>query len=199
MIYYERVWIPWVQTWDTNERSRGRERNIGFLIRKTILTPVKWSEVKVVHLCLTLWDPMDIHGILQARILDWVAFPFSRGSSQSRSNPGLPHCSRILYQLSHKGSPRVLKWVAYPFSRGSSWPRNRMGVSCIAGRFFTNWAIQEAPVDMNLSKLQDIVDDRGAWHAAIHGVTKSWTLLSNWKAKQQQQRTESKRQFSRLA
>ena len=35
-------------------------------------------------------------------------------------NPGLSHCRRILYQLSHKGSPRTLGWVAYPFSRGSS-------------------------------------------------------------------------------
>ena len=40
------------------------------------------------------------------------------------SNPGLPHCRRILYQLSHKGSPRVLEWVACPFARGSSQPRN---------------------------------------------------------------------------
>ena len=53
-------------------------------------------------------------------------------------NPGLPHCRQILYQLSHKGSPRILGWVAYPFSRGSSQPRNRTGVSCIAGRVFTN-------------------------------------------------------------
>ena len=54
-------------------------------------------------------------------------------------NPGLPHCRQILYQLSHKGSPRILEWVAYPFSSGSSQPRNRTGVSCIAGRFFINW------------------------------------------------------------
>ena len=42
--------------------------------------------VKVAQLCPTLFDPMDytVHGILQARILEWVAFPFSRGSSQSR-------------------------------------------------------------------------------------------------------------------
>ena len=58
------------------------------------------------------------------------------------SNPGLPHYSRILYQLSHKGSTRILEWVVYPFSSGSSWPRNRTGVSCNAGRFFTNWAIR---------------------------------------------------------
>ena len=44
-------------------------------------------KVKVAQSCLTLWDPMDytaVHGILQARILEWVAFPFSRGSSQPR-------------------------------------------------------------------------------------------------------------------
>ena len=54
------------------------------------------------------------------------------------SNPGLPHCRQILYQLSHKRSPRILEWVAYPFSSGSSQPRNRTGVSCIEGGFFTN-------------------------------------------------------------
>ena len=60
------------------------------------------------------------------------------------SNPGLPHCRRILYQLSHKGSPRILEWVAYPFSSRSSWPRNQTRVSCIAGRFFIKWAMREA-------------------------------------------------------
>ena len=64
------------------------------------------SNVKVTQSCLTLCNPMDYtaHGILQARILDWVAFPFSIRSSQ---------------------------------------PRNWTGVSCIAGGFFTNWAISE--------------------------------------------------------
>ena len=44
------------------------------------------SEVKITQSCLTLCDPRDytVHGILQARILEWVAFPFSRGSSQPR-------------------------------------------------------------------------------------------------------------------
>ena len=62
---------------------------------------------RVAQLCATLCDPMDytVHGILQARIL---------------------------------------QWVAYPFFSGLSWPRSRTGISCIAGRFFTNWAIREA-------------------------------------------------------
>ena len=34
-------------------------------------------------------------------------------------------------------------------------------------------------MDMSLSKLQDLVNERGAWHAAEHGVTKRWTQLSN--------------------
>ena len=41
-------------------------------------------KVKVAQLCLTLCDPMDYIVILQARILEWVVFPFSRGSSQPR-------------------------------------------------------------------------------------------------------------------
>ena len=45
------------------------------------------SEVKVTQSCPTLCDPMDytVHGILLARIVEWGAFPFSRGSSQPRS------------------------------------------------------------------------------------------------------------------
>ena len=76
----------------------------------------------------------------------WVgSLSLLQGISPTRGlNTGLPHCKHILYQLSPKGSPRILEWVAYPFSSGSSWPRNRTRVSCIAGRFFTNWAIREA-------------------------------------------------------
>ena len=52
-------------------------------------------------------------------------------------NPDFPHWRWLIYQLSHKTSPRILEWVAYPFSSGASWPRNRTGTSCIADRFFT--------------------------------------------------------------
>ena len=74
---------------------------------ETYILFIDWSEVKVAQSCPTLCDPMDctVHGNLQARILERVAFLFSRGSSQ---------------------------------------PRDWTGISCIAGRFFTNWAMREA-------------------------------------------------------
>ena len=83
--------------------------------------------VSVAQSCLTLCDPMDcsppdssVHGILQARILEWVAIISSRVSSQPRLgsqdqglNPGLLHCRQILYHLSHQGSPSLRNWNFY--------------------------------------------------------------------------------------
>ena len=65
--------------------------------------------VLVAQTCLTLSKPMnctslgpDIYGILQARILEWVTIPFSRGIFLTQGlNLGLPHCKHILYHLSH--------------------------------------------------------------------------------------------------
>ena len=61
-----------------------------------------------------------VRGILQARILEWIAFPFSRGSSQPRDGTQVPvHCRQILYQLSYKGSQLSVKhcskWFLFYF------------------------------------------------------------------------------------
>ena len=78
-------------------------------------------------------------GILQTRILEWVAMPFSRGSSQPRS----PSLQADSLSSEPPGKPKLLEWVAYPFSRGTSWPKNQTRVSCFAGGFFTSWATRE--------------------------------------------------------
>ena len=51
------------------------------------------EKVKVTQSCLTICDPMDstVHGILQARILEWVAFSFFRGSYQARDRTQVSH------------------------------------------------------------------------------------------------------------
>ena len=55
-------------------------------------------------------------------MLEWVASPFSRGTSQARDRTQVSRIAGgfFFYQLNHKGSPRILEWVAYPFSSGSS-------------------------------------------------------------------------------
>ena len=52
----------------------------------TLVSLLSIMKVKVAQLSLSLCDPTDytVHGILQAGILEWVTFPFSRGSSQPR-------------------------------------------------------------------------------------------------------------------
>ena len=68
----------------------------------------------VTWLCPPLCKPMDwsltgssVHGILQARILEWVAIPFSRRSSQPRNLAGLLNCRQVFYQLSYPAMPET--------------------------------------------------------------------------------------------
>ena len=78
-----------------------------------------WSEV--AQSCLTLCDPIDcslsgssVHGIFQARVLEWIAISFSRGIFPTQeSNPGLPHCRQTLYCLSHQGIPSLAYWSLF--------------------------------------------------------------------------------------
>ena len=94
-------------------------------------------KVKVAQLCLTLC-PMDytVHGILQARILEWVAFPFSRGSSQPKDQTQVSHISGRFFTAKPQGKAKntgvgslsLLQWIFL----------TQESVSCIADGFFTN-------------------------------------------------------------
>ena len=74
--------------------------------------------MKVAWSCPTLCNPVDytVLGILQARILERVTFPFSQGIfSPQGSNPGLLHCRQILYSLNHQeGFPVNISNSTYP-------------------------------------------------------------------------------------
>ena len=120
-----------------------RQKPGGVCVQGSVEPQVK---VKVAQSCLILCNPMGYSpwnspgqntGVSSLSFLQGI-FP-TQGS-----NPGLPNCRWILNQLSHKGRSRILEQVAHPLSSGSSQPRNRTRVSCIAGRFFTTWAIREA-------------------------------------------------------
>ena len=67
---------------------------------------------KVTQSCLTLYNPVDcsplgssIHGILQARILEWVAISFSRGSSQPRDRTQVSHTTADALTSEPPGKP----------------------------------------------------------------------------------------------
>ena len=65
------------------------------------------KDAKVAQSCPTLCDPMDlVHGNLQVRILEWVAFPFSRGSSQPRDQTQPPALQVDSFPAEPQGKPK---------------------------------------------------------------------------------------------
>ena len=77
-------------------------------------------KVKVTQSCLNLCYPMDytVHGILQARMLDWVAFPFSRGSSQHKAM----HLSPVPASMTYKLQRTIWAWSPEPWAAGGYDP-----------------------------------------------------------------------------
>ena len=83
--------IKWPKYWKFSFSISPNSEYSGLISFKINRLIIKW--VKVTQSCLTLCDALDytVHGILQARILEWVAFPFSRGSSQPRDQTQVSH------------------------------------------------------------------------------------------------------------
>ena len=173
----------------------------------------------------------SVHGICQARILEWIAMPSSRGASQPRDwtlismSPALAvvffttsatwRLSTKILMLSNCGVGED-SWVPWTTRRSNQsvpkeinpeysleglmlklqyfghlmWRANSLEKTLMLGRIegrrrrghqSTRWldGITDS-MGMTLSKLQETVKERGAWHAAVQEVTKSRIQLSDW-------------------
>ena len=104
-------------------------------------------------------DPLEKEMAIHSRTIAWkIPWTEEPGRLQSTGSQRVGHnwatslhftswwtlCNPMVYTVHGILQARILEWVAFPFSRGSSWPRNQTRISCIAGGFFTNWAITEA-------------------------------------------------------
>ena len=142
---------------------------------QNVLESERWK-VKVTQLCPTLCGLYTVHGILQAGILEWVAFPFYRGSSQPRDRTRVScFAGGFFTNWAIRGAPEPLP---IPQRCSSVW-----------SPFCTPSLLQDStpgsgrsPGGGNSSPLQYAClgnpMDRGAWWAPVHGVPKSQTRLS---------------------
>ena len=131
-----KVWFWLLLTW---------EAKLPF--KKTLWNFNMLCVFSVTKLCPIYWNPMDcslpgsVHGISQARILEWVAISSSRGSSRPRDQTCVSWVSCIgrwvRYHLSHLGSPVQLQWLILSFHfssdcKGSSW-------ALLKGQWTSHW------------------------------------------------------------
>ena len=105
---------------------------ISFLCCFLLTAAEQWASIKIILVCkcskkLKNLLPIFALGMLKVKVLvTWLC---------------LTLCDSMVFH----GTPgRTLEWVAISYYRGSSWSRNGIRVSCIAGRFFTVWATEQA-------------------------------------------------------
>ena len=120
----------------------------------------------VAKSCLTLCNPADyclpgssVHGILKARILEWVAVPSSRGSEKAMAT----HSSTLAWKIPWTEEPGRLQSTG-SLKVGHDWVTS---LSRIGGRNGN---------PLQCSCLEN-PRDGGAWWAAVYGVAQSWTWL----------------------
>ena len=132
----------------------------------------------VAQSCLTLCSPMacsppgsSVHGILQARILEWAAILSSRGSSQPRDRTQVSHIAGRFFTF--WATSNGYEWGAIAFSGLTCY----IFINLTIGGIF--WILLHIHTPLQYSCLENHVDGGARW-AAVHGIAKSQTRLSDF-------------------
>ena len=135
------------------------------------------SSVKVTQSCLTLGDPMDytVHGILQARILERIAFSFSRGSSQPRGFSRQEDSSWVPLPSPSIYLPSIYLTTHWGFPDGSTGKES----ACSVGDLGSIPGLGGPPGGGNGYPL-DYSGQGSSMDCIVHGVAKSRTRLSDF-------------------
>ena len=92
LLFFFSLYFPYIYS-HTHKSFSFKLSSLRLHLDKSVCINYSFTQEWKWKSCLPLCDPMDytLHGILQARILEWVAFPFSRGSSQPRDQTQVSH------------------------------------------------------------------------------------------------------------
>ena len=142
------------------------------------------------QMCLNLCDPMDcsppgssVHGISQARILQWVAISFARVSSWPRDQTCIFCFSCIGRQILYHWTTWEAPWADWGIDKvNCPWWLSGKESACNAGNMSSIPGLGRSLGEGNGNPLQcsclENPIDRGAWRSTVHWVAKSWTAAA---------------------